>query len=212
MIVARPKYDDETIHLHYWGRVVLEKAKDCHQVKAYDLNEEKCTKKNLGGHIAKLDPRFLIFHTHGDESTIYGNKRNHKEEVLIKVGENDSLLNNRIIYSIACSSSKGLGRKCKPLAFTGYREDFLFYYIPNRLSRPSTDHVARPCLDSTTQIPISIIKGHSVKEAVNKSKMKYIKHIKKQIKSKELEAPYILQSLIDNMSNLELIGDGEVKF
>lgn len=94
----------------------------------------------------------------------------------------------------------------------GYNEDFVFYYIPNKLFKPSTDYVAFPCLESTTQIPLSIIKGESVEEAVRKSRAKYIKHIKEQLKSKELEAPYVLQALIDNMSNLEVIGNASAVF
>lgn len=180
MLVARPKYDDETIHLYHWGGVVLKKAKET-GVNIIDLSGSKCSKEKCTGHIDKLNPAFLVFHTHGDKDTIYGDMSDGGEEALIKVGRNESLLSGRITYSIACSSSRVLGRKCKPRAFIGYSEDFLFYYIPNRLTRPSTDYVAFPCLDSTTQIPISIIKGHSVGDAVNKAKAKYIKHIKKQV-------------------------------
>ena len=162
--------------------------------------------------IKKLDPRFLVFHTHGDEKTIFGNKNNGEEEILISVGLNESLLESRIVYSIACSSAKVLGRECKSLVFVGYKEDFVFYYAPSKLSRPWTDTVASPCLESTTQIPLSIIKGNSVKDAVRKSRTKYTEHIKKQLKSKELEAPYVLQALIDNMTNLEVIGDSSAVF
>jgi len=177
-------------------------------IKVYDLPEKKCNRSEFRGHLEKLNPTFLVFHTHGDERTIFGNKNNGKEEVLVKAGDNEYLLSNKIVYSIACSSAKVLGKVCKSQVFIGYTEDSVFYYIPNRLFKPSTDHVAFPCLESTTQIPLSIIKGESVEESVRKSKERCMKHIRKQIRSKELEAPYILQALIDNMNNLKVIGDG----
>jgi len=211
MLIGRPKYDDITIHLHYWGSAIISYAKK-RAVDFCDLPESKCNRKSDIGHITKLDPKFVVFHSHGDERTIYGHKTNSEEEVLIRAGENEDILKGRVVYSISCASSKILGRACSAQAFIGYKEDFIFYYMPTRLARPSTDRVAKPCLESTTQIPLAIIKGNSVENAVGKAKSFYINHIRQQIGSKELEAPYILQALIDNFHNLEVIGDEKAVF
>jgi len=61
-------------------------------------------------------------------------------------------------------TAKKLGRRCvdnKTTSFVGYEDDFVFYYDHNKITRPFNDNIANPCLDSTTQFPVSLIKGNT---------------------------------------------------
>jgi len=205
MLITRPDHDDVTTYLHAWGRKIIETANK-KDMKVYDLSRDKANRIHFISVASNKNPKFIVFNGHGDERTITG----YDNQVLISCDQNLHLLKSKIVYSVSCKSAKELGRECikqGTLAFLGYDEDFIFYYNPNEISKPLNDNVATPCLDSTTQFAMSIIKGNTSEHSYNNSQEKYRKWIRKFIRSRELDAPYILQALIENMTNQRLLGD-----
>lgn len=209
MLITRPNHDTETHYLHAWGKKVIDAA-GRRGVKVLDLPDRKASRKNVHDFLERHEPRLVVFNGHGNEKTIAG----YHNEPLIQM-DSAGMLKGRTVYSIACRSARELGPRCieaGALSFAGYSEDFTFYCDTNKASRPLEDSVAAPCLDSTTQLAVSIVKGNTMEEAYSRSQDRFRKWIKSFIGSKELEAPWIMQSLIDNMMNQRVIGDLKSSF
>lgn len=204
MLITRPAHDTETHYLHAWGRKVIEAA-DKKGIKVLDLPDRKANKRTVHNYLDKHKPGLVVFNGHGNERTIAG----HRDEPLIQMNS-ASALKGKIVYSISCKSASELGPRCVSkgtLSFAGYAQDFTFYCDTNKASRPLDDKVAAPCLDSTTQLAVSMVKGNTMEDAYQKSQARFRKWIKSFVSSKELEAPWIMQSLVDNMMNQRVIGD-----
>ncbi len=134
LLITRPDHDDVTAYLHAWSGKVIEEAKR-HGMEIFDLKGERANRRDLESIIRDKQPILVLFNGHGNEKEIAG----YNDDTLILLGHNENLLERKIVYSVACSSARELGRKCtesaKCSAFIGYEEDFAFYYDPNKLSR-----------------------------------------------------------------------------
>jgi hypothetical protein len=208
MLITRPEHDDATTYLSEWSKEIVFKVATRASVSILDLNNGRATYKQFHSFIKTHSPRFVMFNGHGNEETIMG----HNNEILVDEN-NVSDLKDKIVYSISCRSASRLGHICvahgSP-AFIGYKKDFILFVDNNSSARPLTDTLARPCMDAAMQVPVSIIKGNKTKEAYQRSQETFKKYILSFLGSRELEAPYILQSLIENMTNQVLIGNEDV--
>ena len=66
----------------------------------------------------------MAFKGHGSPDCVTGGNR----EVLVKVGENENILDSTIVHSLSCSSASILGPKSVKAgakAFIGYNQDFV---------------------------------------------------------------------------------------
>ncbi|MBU4502541.1 MAG: hypothetical protein KKA79_08135, partial [Nanoarchaeota archaeon] len=132
--------------------------------------------------IKKKKPSFVVFNGHGHYDRIGG----HKNEILVKAGENENLLKSKIVYAISCKSAKKLGKesmKAGVLDYIGYDEDFIFVYNPKLVTHPFKDDTVKLFLDPANEVVISILKGNSTKMAVERSQHLFKKNISKLLSS-----------------------------
>jgi len=133
-----------------------------------DLHREKAEQKEFEGRINKTNPSLIILNGHGNENSVTG----HDNKVLIEKGKNEKLLKKRITYAISCDSAKNLGQSCadNDTTYIGYEKSFIFNLDRKYLNRPLNDQRAKRFLDPSNQVSLSLLKGHSSKEASERSK------------------------------------------
>jgi len=209
MVLTRPEHDPTTFYCSEWAKEVIDEAKR-KGLDYIDLKRERANKKEVEGILRDKQPGFIFFNGHGDEKTVCG----HQNEPLIQIDLNEDLLKFKITYSIACSSAKELGRKAVEKgarAYIGYQDPFLFLQDRNKLSRPLEDEVAKPFFRASNEVPISIIKNKSVKEAFQRSQESYRREIIRYRRrhGEEPGTPFILITLLGNSSSLVFHGDGD---
>lgn len=101
LLITRPQYEHTTYYLYHWNKPIISTAEKM-EIKLVDLDGTRATKKELTNVIKKINPNLILFNGHGDESSITGNNG----EILIKAGENETLLKGKIVYALSCSSAK----------------------------------------------------------------------------------------------------------
>ena len=210
LLVTRPEHDPLTRHLSHWNKKVIEIAESKgHEV--VDLNKEKANKKEFEGRVNKIDPSLVLLNGHGDNRSVCG----HNNEVLVSVGVNSHLLENRITYAVACSSARVLGVEVcakNNTTFIGYDEYFILNLDRNFLANPLQDRRAERFLESSNHVAISLLKGHTCQEALNNSKRISLRHIASLLTSAtDPEAIEDAKDLFWNMSHQVCLGDAESK-
>lgn len=171
IIVTRPEHDLTTKYISLWAEEIINLARK-KGIKVVDLKRDKANKLELSGRIKKLSPRALFINGHGNESCVTG----HDNEVLIQDGDNQDLLKGKIIYAVSCKSGDVLGRSASELkgtVYIGYKDDFVFVTDQEHNFRPLLDPKARPFMDASNQVMISLLKGNKAKEASRKSIKKF---------------------------------------
>ena len=126
--------------------------------------------------------------------------------------KNEEILKNKITYTIACNAAKVLGLSCVEkgaTTFIGYKEEFAIFTSSNTQTKPLQDELAKPCLEPSIHLVISLLKGRPVKEAVDSAIISYNDGIQFWSRKTDIEAPYVLRTLIWNLINLTVIGNHE---
>lgn len=174
-LITRPAYDPPTYYLAEWSKKVVEAAIEKGK-KVIELTDnakrehfEKCLEKN--------DPALVVFNGHGEDDLITGCN---KDEILVKAGDNEEVLKNRIACAISCNSAKTLGPKsikAGAIAFVGFVYKFVLMHEERHSATPLRDKTAGHFLEPANIIPISLLKGNSVQEAYDKSQAAFDKSI-----------------------------------
>lgn len=172
MLITMPDSPPELLYLSKWSEKII-KIAETNGIKVNQIRGDKATKSHITHDIESGNPQFINFNGHGSENCVCGQEN----EVLILLGENDSLLKNRIVHSLTCESAIELGARCGAKAYIGYNSLFFFCMDGKSLSRPLEDRFARPILDSAFEIPNQIAKRKTVKEAFEQSQKKYQEYI-----------------------------------
>lgn len=175
ILITRPEHDPLTRALSYWNTRIIESARDKGN-DLVDLHKEKANKKDFEGRMKKVDPSLVLLNGHGDSDTICG----HNNEVLIKAGDNEEIIKNRITYAVACSSAKTLGLNVcfeNKASFVGYNEYFILNLDRNFLANPLKDKRAEKFLEPSNRVAISLMKGHTCREASDNSKKEFRRNI-----------------------------------
>ena len=205
--ITRPEHDPATFYLSCWAKELIELAKS-KGINTFDFNKERANALEVEKFINKRRPKLVMFNGHGDKDTIRG----HKNEILIKYGENERLIKDSIVYCRACNSAAELGKKADTAAFIGYNDVFGFVSDPQRESNPLKDEFAKPCLDTSNQIIRSLLKGNIVSEAYHSSQTIAEKWMEKlQRSDSPPEAPHVLLWLIWNKIHQQVHGDNNAK-
>jgi len=171
MLITRPNHDITTNYLYFWSEILITKARKT-GYPVVDLSRKRANKKELLSIIKKVNPNFIVFNGHGNDSTIFG----YDNEPLIEVGINEELLNSKIVYARSCSAVKKLGKssiKNGCSSFIGYDDEFVFIIDNDIISHPLQDTTAKLFLDPSNYIVLLLLKGHTVSEANRRSKEKY---------------------------------------
>jgi len=212
MLVTRPKYDEATSYSYYYAGIVIKEAGDkC--IRVIDLRGRRLRRAVFEQIIGKESPSFLFFNAHGDEKTIYGDKIDGDEEFLVKEGENQGLLDCRLVYSRTCWSAASLGKTCKGGCFIGHCVPFSFWLDEKWSTNPNNDNVARQFFEPSNLIVSSLLKGNTAEEAVDKSKNLAKKTIMRLLNEKEEPgAMASVRLLWNNMEGTEIHGNRHMKF
>lgn len=141
---------------------------------------------------------------HGSSDSIAGQD----DEILIKVGENEGLLKDKIVYALSCKTGQVLGPKSVTvgaISYIGYKEDFNFWRNATYSTRPLSDPRAKLFFDSSNQIGLSLLKGHTVKESYLRAKNAFLKNIQQLVVSNSPDQ-FIIPDLIWDMVHLDYFG------
>lgn len=210
ILITRPEHDPLTRHLSYWNSKVIDFANGKgHTVT--DLRKEKANKKEFEGRMKKLNPDLVLLNGHGDDMSVSG----HNNEVIVKESENSYLLKDKITYAVACSSAKILGEACadSKTTYIGYNEYFVLNLDRRYFFDPLRDEKARRFLEPSNKVALSLIKGHTAKEASESSKKVFRENIISLLtKGKpDMDALDDAKDLYWDMSHQVCLGNGEAK-
>jgi len=209
-LVTRSRHDPGMHYLFYWaGKVIEEANKKNFQI--LDLSEEKANQKDFNGRMKKLRPGLLFLNGHGDSDKVTG----HNDQILIKVGQNDELIRDCIVYALSCRSAAELGKTCVSkgtISYIGYNDVFVFLYEEDKTTHPLEDKTASLFLGPSNLIISSLLKGNLTGQAVRKSQEEFKRNIRKLITS---ESPQEDKSpipwLIWDMEHQVCLGDQAAK-
>lgn len=210
IIITRPEHDPATRYLSRWSEFIITAANE-KNIEVTDLHQEKATKKELEGRLSKIDPTFVILNGHGNDECVYG----HDNKELINLDDNSDLLKGRVIYAVSCNSAKKLGKACadKKTAYIGYDESFVFNIERKYLSQPLKDQRAGRFLQSSNQVSLSLIKGHTAEESSRNSKKSFREAIQKLLPSINSD-PHNREDAADlfwDMNHQVCVGNGDLR-
>ena len=207
LLVTRPKHDDTTHYLFYWAQEIINLAKG-KGIKVLDLDKERANKNEFESMVAKMRPSFIFLNGHGGKDRITGADN----KTLVRTGENEKILKNKLVYALSCSSAKELGPasiKAGANAYLGYSDVFIFSYESNKLRDPLNDRTAELFLGPSNQLMISILKGHAAKESFERSQQCFLQNIQKLVTSESSDSSLIPYILWDKMHQV-CLGNGEI--
>lgn len=209
VLITRPNHDLATTYLYLWTENIVKLSKS--KGKTLDLKRKKANAKDFESYVNKHQPSFIFINGHGNEVEITG----YDNEILVKVGKNEYLLANKIIYARSCDAASVLGelvsRKYSTI-FIGYKRSYILGRNPLKTSRPLKDEVAKLFIEPSNLVSISIIKGQTTKEAYRKSQEAMMKNFFFMLSSKATSnqrdaAPYLWA----NRRHQVLLGDENAK-
>ncbi len=204
LLITRPQYEPTTHYLFYWNKKVIDFARK-KKVDIIDLHRKRANKKEFTSVVVKRQPNLILFNGHGSSDSINGQD----DKVLVKTGENEDLLKDKIIYALSCETAKVLGPKSVSMgtiSYLGYDEVFIFYYSKDKVNRPLEDKVAELFLEPSNQVAISLLKGHTTREANQRSKASFLKNIQ-QLSTTESSETYLVRFLVWDMVHQVCLGD-----
>ena len=207
VIITLPKFDDVTEYLYSFSKpiIALCKAKN---VNVRPIKKEWVKKNVVESAISSYDYNFIIFNGHGDMDSIYG----HKNEILIREGENENILKNRMVYARACWASLNLGSsytkgKTNKSCFIGYNLEFSFLFDKTRTANPSKDKIAKIFFETSNIVPIDIIRGDTAMRANENSKKAMLKMMNRLLSKPDADSQAVAQVLWDNYSGQTFLGN-----
>ena len=188
-LITRPEHDDTTHYLSKWCEETITLARN-KGLKVLDLHREKAVRKEFEERIDKLSPNLIVLNGHGDADKVTGNN---KEPILV-AGDNEGLLRDKIVYAISCSSAKLLGPKSiekGTLNYSGYDDDFIFFYDPNNMTKPLSDETAKLFLEHSNLFIESMIKGNTIRDSKQRAENKLRENIIKLSSSSSIDSNLI---------------------
>ena len=210
MLITLPKFDDVTEYLYTFSKPILAECKS-RGVKLKIIEKEDVIKSSVESAIKSYDYNFVLFNGHGSMNMVCG----HKNECLIKNGENEDILNGRVVYARACWASLELGPSCvkrsKDCCFIGYDLEFGFLYDETWIANPSKDNIARVFFETSNRVALGLIKGQTAKEANENSKRAMLKEIKKLLLNPSKDYQAMAQALWDNYSGQTILGNKDYR-
>ncbi|MBU2099951.1 hypothetical protein KKG83_04660 [Candidatus Micrarchaeota archaeon] len=186
-LITRPEHDDETLYLSDYSKKIIAVAEE-KGIPVFDCVNKSANKKKVSSLLASKKPKFIMFNGHGSAEVITGNKL----EPLIRLGEDEDLIKDAIVYARVCSSGEKLGKSCGDNgsgAYIGYDKKFRFWICSTSTHHPQEDRYAKPFLDASNQVAISLLKGASAEEAYDRSQAafeQYIENLENSDSPKEL--------------------------
>lgn len=205
-LITRPNHDITTNYLYYWStKIIVEAEKKGFEV--IDLKGKRANKKEFVSVITKTQPSFVVLNGHGNEEAVAG----FDNENLIKVGDNERLLNEKISYAVSCRSAKILGPECVrhgAKTYIGYEDDFTFLIDETKITKPLEDKTAEFFLEPSNQVAISLLKGNSTGNSYQRSQQSFRRNIHQSLTSEAASADKeAVPFLLWDMKHQVCIGD-----
>ncbi|MFA6376053.1 MAG: hypothetical protein WCX69_01475 [Candidatus Paceibacterota bacterium] len=175
IIVTLPHYDPATQYISNWAKNVVDFAIN-RGIDVINLVGDKANRKDFEGRVDKVKPRIVFLNGYGDDDCVLGQDN----LILVKKGDNHTVLQGKITYALACSSGAELGpevAKNNDSAYIGYDDEFCFAGNSKYLSHPIDDPRAKPFMESSNQIMCSLLKGNNCQEACEKSRKIFKEYI-----------------------------------
>ena len=213
LLVSNAHHDNETEYLTSWFEKVIEVAKKQNDIKIIELKKEQANKKNLIEVIEKENPQFVIFNGHGSDDTICG----FNKEILVRCNDNESILSEKIVHSMACKCAGTLGKKCITLGtkcFIGYKENFELWSTGQQNKEDQLkDQVAGFFLNPAYEVIIALVEGNISGKAYRRSQNIYRENILALVTSKNTHhSTIVANSLFNNFQNQVCLGDQIASF
>lgn len=210
VFITRPNYDTTTAYLSKWSEEIIEFANK-RGYSVIDFKNEKVCREEVEKVLKTQKIDLVVFNGHGSVDAILGDK----DKPIIVANENELLLKEKIVYSRTCNSVAVLGKKavevgCK--ASIGYRMQFIFVVNSFRECTPEKDELATPFKEISNIIPISLLKGNKVSEAIEKARRKTKELIAKySVTEAEPCSKPIVFCLQFNLLSLDVVGETEAR-
>ncbi len=212
VIATNPADDQVTEYLDAWHKKVVNFAKKQTNTQIFELNKKAANRIFLTELIERKNPHLVIFNGHGSYDSIFG----FDQGILIKCGENELLLKDKIVHALACDSGKKLGPrsvKIGALAYLGYKEQFKFAFINNPNKEKSQDKIANLFLEPAFKVVFSLLQGFSAKEAFNESQKVCLNNLRLVIAKKSLKLNQsVAPRLFHNLTHQVCLGSDEACF
>lgn len=210
VLMTLPQSDEVTEYLHAFSQEIIKKSKEL-GIPINVLERENAIRNKFESELRE-NHRLIIFNGHGSQNEITG----HKDGVIIKKGENEDFLKEKITYARSCFSAEGIGNSCmensKTGCFIGYSFPFVFYNDTTWSGNPSRDPTARIFFTTTNKIPIGIIKGKTCEQSHEDSKKSMLKAIKKALVKDNKDSQSIAEALWNNYLFQAIIGNKDARF
>lgn len=208
LFITRPQHDNGTSYLYTWSKAVIDFAEKYGWV-IDKTDGPRVTKREVQSKLKKNPADLAFFNGHGSETEMAG----HNRDIILDT-DSSHLLKDSITFTRACNCVVGLGQSavdngCK--AFIGYAGEFWIPRIHAYELTSLNDPAAKPVLEVSNQIPLSLIKNSTVLEAINSSKALALKHILRLILSTEPYDRAALKALSQNDDALTYRGKGEAR-
>ena len=181
LLITRPKHDVTTHYLFNWAKAIIDLAIK-KRVEVLDLKLGRANKKEFTSIIPRGQLCFVFLNGHGDVDCVCG----YNDEILIKVGENERLLESKIVYALSCRSGRELGPKsikAGAKAYIGYNDDFIFVFEADKVTKPLQDFTAKLFLYPSNYIARCLLKGHTVEDSCRRSQKLFMDNIQKLLSS-----------------------------
>ncbi len=165
MLITRPNHDITTSYLYYWSEPVIAFARAKNR-SVIDLKGKNATPVEFTGRVKKTNPAFVILNGHGNSKTIGG-----QDNTALVDMKNADILSGRVTFARACSAAKNLGVVAVNGggSFIGYDDDFVFQIDEMHVSKPLRDRIAALFLEPSNHVAISLLKGHTSGQSVQRA-------------------------------------------
>jgi hypothetical protein len=193
--------------MYEWSEPIVETAEN-KGIKVDHITDQKVVKAEIVSRIKKLNPNFIILNGHGNSKTFFG----YEDQFAIEI-KDAHLFKDKVVFCRACNCLKKLGKEtvdkhgCK--SFIGYEFEFVNVRQTNIELNPKEDKISKPIWETSNVVPICLIKGSTVVEAIEASHKRATSEILRLLThSKELGAIDVLRAIIVNDDGLNYCGDG----
>ena len=211
LLVTRPEHDTTTTYLSHYAKQIIKFAEE-KGIPVKDFSSGSVKKKAITNFLIKQKPRLLFFNGHGDSDAIEGDKG----EIILKEGENDEVLKDKITYARSCFVANSLGKKCasfgEDTCFIGYKFPFKFWFDETRNATPLKDKIAALYLEPSNELIKAILRGKTPRLAFENSKKLMARNMDKILKENGPGALGKLKALWINYVGQEIHGNGEILF
>lgn len=212
VLVTRPWYrtgdineDSTIVFIFRWPEKIICACKE-ESVPCYDLKESRASRKTLEKFLTSKNPKVVALNGHGGPAHVCGQNGQAIADV-----DNAHVFSGRIVHALSCNSAQIFGEDCVKkgaLAFIGYKDRFKWFFDPNMITRPFEDEMSNRNFEAALTAITAVIRGESVKNAREKSQRGFEGAIKHYLIHYGLESNVIIMSLVHNMQNQVVLGDG----